>query len=339
MEKKYKNGLVLGKFCPFSKGHQYLIDSAIEKCDNVHIMVCTLNNEPIKGLHRAEWIFETYKNNSDVAIYWCQDENPQKPEECNSVDEFYYNYWCPSVYSRIKTLDVVFTSEEYGDEFAKYLGVKHELVDIDRIKVPVSGTSIRVNAFKMWNYIPDIVKPYFVKKIAILGPESVGKSTMVKKLSDFYNTNHVEEYGRTYCEIVKPASDFDSDDFIKISLTHNELINERIKTANKLLFVDTEAITTKIFGEMYLNNFESDKIESIINSQLFDLYIILSPDVPWVDDGTRDFPTGRFEHFEKIKSELKKYNKDYFVIDGDNYEDRFIKACELIDSKLLNNVK
>ena len=191
----------------------------------------------------------------------------------------------------------------------------------------------------MWDYIPDVVKPYFVKKVIILGPESVGKSTMVKKLSDHYNTNYVEEYGRAYCETVKPAIEFNQNDFINIALKHDELINKSIKIANKLLFVDTEAITTKIFGEMYVSNFESKKIENIINSQLFDLYIILSPDVPWVDDGTRDFPTGRYEHFEKIKNELKKYNKSYHIIEGNDYEERFLKVCDIIDSKLLNNVK
>ena len=46
--------------------------------------------------------------------------------------------------------DVVFTSEEYGQRWAKFLGCLHILVDMERLTVPVSGTLVRKNPISQW---------------------------------------------------------------------------------------------------------------------------------------------------------------------------------------------
>jgi len=328
MEKKFKNGLVLGKLYPFHSGHKYLIDSALEQCEVVHVMVCSLKCETIDGKLRYEWVRDTYKDNPNVDVIHCTDENPQHPPECASVDEFYNNYWVPSVYRCIKELDVVFTSEEYGDEFAKYLGVKHVLVDKERKTYPVSGTAVRTNPFDNWDLIDNNVKKYFMKKVVIMGPESVGKSTMIKKLAEHFNTNYIEEFGRTYTELTG-TDNLQIFDFEAIAHWHNQHI-EKAEPC-KLLFIDTEAITTKIFGDMYLGECESKYINEIINKQKFDLCLVLNVDVPWVDDGTRDFPEGREEHLATIIHELDVRGREYVLITGDNYEERFQKALKEVE--------
>ena len=339
MKKLYKNGLVLGRFCPFTLGHKHLIMTALEQCETVYVMVCTLQSEPINGFDRFCWVVQTFQGYRNVKVIWCQDENPQKPEECASVDEFYDKYWVPTVYSRIPSLDVVFTSELYGDEFAHYLGVDHVLVDLERKKFPVSGTQVRFNPYgEMWNYIPNCVKTYYNKSVVVMGPESTGKSTMVKNLAKHFGVKFVEEYGRTYTERIKPASDFTVKDFEEIAKEQFYLVELKKKwNPDKLLFVDTEAITTKLFGEMYLENFESKMIDTIIKHQTFELYLLLDVEVPWVDDGTRDFPlpTQRIKHFNMIKDELTKRNLPFVVISGSSYEDRFNSAV-LEVKKLLN---
>jgi HTH-type transcriptional regulator, transcriptional repressor of NAD biosynthesis genes len=333
MEKRFKNGLVLGKYMPLTFGHMHLIDTAIEQCETVHVLICSLANEPIPGELRYAWLKEVYENTNGVNIIWCQDENPQIPSECASTDEFYNVYWCPSVYSRIKELDAVFTSEEYGDEFAEYLKVEHVLVDLNRTIFRVSGTKVRTNPFAMWDLIPRCVKNYYVKKVVIMGTESSGKSTLTKKLAQTFNTNYVEEYGRTYCETVKPADEFTVEDFEDIAIIHNENIEKAIKESNQILFVDTEAITTKLFGVLYLPEFKSQFIDEVINKQKFDLYLLLEPDIPWVDDGTRDFPDKRKEHFDMIVAELESRGIEYFRISGE-YSKRFDKAL----AKVFDNI-
>ena len=173
----FKNSLVLGKFFPLHLGHIFLIDTAISQSEMVHVIMTHNPSQSISGEIRLEALKSIYGDNPQVKIYSISDEGlPQYDHECETLDQF-YSYWVPLVYNNVKELDAVFTSEDYGDDFARYLGIKHILVDKERKKYPVSGTFIRTNPFKYWDFIPEPIKPHFVKRIVIMGPESCGKST------------------------------------------------------------------------------------------------------------------------------------------------------------------
>jgi len=326
MEKKFGCGLVLGKFMPPHNGHLHLINSAAEQCEKVFVMICSLKSEPINGLLRYNWLKMIYEDQNNIKIIHVEDENPQHPEECASTDIFYNDFWVPSVWNRVSRIDVIFTSEAYGEEFAKYLCVEHVLVDIDRKTYPISGTKVRNSPIDSWNFIPDEVKPYYTKRIAVMGPESTGKSMLVQKLAHDLGTSYLSEYGREYTETVMKGPDLQVDDFFHIAETHNQrLIDMHLEVRRPWLIVDTEAITTKLFGQLYLKDYKDDRIDEIINHQWFDLYLLMDIDVPWIDDGTRDFPNDRQRHFDMIKGELDRLGKKYVVISG-NYEERFEKA-------------
>lgn len=333
MEKKYKNGLVLGKFLPPHRGHLYLIDTAIDNCDTTHIIACYNKNQPIPGDLRVETLKTIYKNNPNVIIHSFDDINmPQHEHECKTLDDF-YGYWVPEVYKRVKELDVVFTSENYGDDFSRYLGIEHFLVDKERKNFPISGTKIRSNPFEHWKYIPDEIRPFFVKRIAIVGPESVGKSMMSKKLANYFNTNFVIEYGRT---VYESKGKVDIDDFIPISEGRQSLEDWVIKQSNKVLFCDTEDITTYLFSKMYHPN-EYKKVEDwfldkINTKSKFDLYLLLKPDCEPKQDGTRKFLEERQEHYEDIKKELIKYRVDFIEVGGTDWVDRFNSCVEIVKS-------
>jgi HTH-type transcriptional repressor of NAD biosynthesis genes len=332
MEKRFKKGLVLGKFMPPHNGHLFLINSALEQCEEVVLMVCSLKSEPINGILRYNWLKMIYEGQKNLTIFHVEEELPQKPEECTSTDVFYNQYWVPVVYKRAPDIDVVFTSESYGDEFAQYLDVEHVLVDIDRNTYPVSGTKVRTNPMEYWNFIPDIVKEYYTKRIVIMGPESTGKSTLVKNLAYEYGTSYVPEYGREYTETIKKGSELTAEDFYHIAVTHEDrMLESHINNRMPFLFIDTEAITTKTFGQLYLGEFNDERVDEIIRHQWFDLIILLDVDVPWVNDGTRDFPTERQKHFDMLEKELWKSGKKFVVIRGNDYVTRFQKAKEEVD--------
>ena len=327
MNKKYKNGLCLMKAYPPTKGHQFLIDSATKHCEVVHVMICSLKSETISGELRAQWLRDMYQFNPNVRIIHCTDENPQYPSECTSLDEFYNTYWVPTVYKNIKELDVVFTSEDYGEEFARYLGIKHVMVDKERKTYPVSGTAVRTDALSNWGLIDKQVQRYFMKKVVVMGPESTGKSTLISNLARYFGANSVEEFGRTYTEVTG-TDNLTLKDFENIVFGHANLI-ENVEPS-KVVFIDTEAITTKIFCEMYLGSCDSEYINEMIEKQRFDLHLVLDIDVPWVDDGTRDFPEGREEHLTRIKEVLEMRGIPYTLISG-TYEERFAKAIKQVE--------
>ena len=330
--KKHNHGLVLGKFYPFHLGHKHLIDTAIKNCDIVYVLVCSLSTETINGAFRHEWIKETYKTNPNVKVVHIDQDLPQYPSECESEEEF-YDIWCEVVYDNVEILDVVFTSEDYGDVFAEYLGIDHFLVDKDRVTVPVSGTMIREDLFNNWDYLPEISKTYFTKRVAILGTESAGKSTMAKRLADHFEAGHVEEYGRTYTDI-HGTNNLEIDDFEKIVMGQNDLLFDKLKEKHKLLICDTEAITTKVFGDLYVKDFESEFIDSFCALQKYDLYLLLDTDVKFINDGTREFEDHREKHLEMIKKELDRYEKPYHIVSAEgDYDKRFEQAVEIIEKK------
>lgn len=333
--KKYKNGLVLGKMYPFTLGHQYLIDTAIQNCEHTHVIISHNKQQDIPGIVRFNVIRDTYKNNKNVTVYQFEDDGlPQYDYECDTLDEF-YSYWIPPIKNIAPNLDVVFTSEDYGDDFAKYLGVEHYLVDRNREKFPISGTRVRKDPFKEWGMINELQKSFFVKRVAIMGPESVGKSTLSQMLSTHFNTNFVVEYGRLVFE--NNGNKVTLDDFIPISKGRQSLEDWNIKKANKIVFCDTEDITTYLFLKKFCQYEEyseqekwfKDKIE---NSKKYDLYILLKPDCEAVQDGTRQFLDHRDDHYIEIKEKLKQYNCNFVEIGGE-WKNRFDESVKIIKSE------
>ena len=320
-------GFVLGKFMPLHRGHIYLIKTAAQQVKELTIMVCSIKKEPIPGALRYYWVKNTFP---DLRVIHITDENPQKPEE----HRFFWQIWCDTVRRNMPNgLDVVFTSETYGDKFAEQLGIRHILVDLERKNVPISATQIRQNPYRYWFFIPKIVRPYYIKRVVLTGPESTGKSFLSKKLAVHFQTNYVEEYGRTYVE--KFGTQIEMLDIAHIAAGHLMYEDLAAQQANKVLICDTDLIVTQIWSEIFLKQCPQWIME-INHWRRYDLFLLLDVDIPWVDDGTREFEPIRQQHFDRIKEELESRNCPYLVISG-SFEERFEKAVQAIETLLKTN--
>ena len=324
----YKSAFIIGKFFPFHLGHKHLIDTALCHCDKVTILVGTLPTESIPGDIRYHWVKETYKDVPNANVVWCNEVLPQYPED----DKNFWDIWvdvakryCPS------DIDVIFSSELYGDTYAEHLGIKHHLVDLERKQYPVSGTFVRNETYKYWDFLPDVVKPYFVKRIAIMGPESTGKSVLTEKLANHFNTNFVEEYGKRY--YIENGYKVTPKDFPIISYRRQLLEDFKIKSSNKILICDTEDITTYYLLKEYCTDWKSceefftDKFRSYKN---YDLYLLLDCDCNWVQDGTRLNEEDRARQYNIIKESLINRNCNFIEINGD-WENRFNQSVTEIN--------
>ena len=334
MEKKYKNSLVLGKFFPPHKGHVYLIDTAIENSENVNVLLCYNKDQNISGEIRFNALKSIFKDNKNVNIQLVDDGDlPQYDWECESLDEF-YSHWFPFFYQFVDKLDVVFTSEDYGNDFAKYLGIEHYLVDKERKKYPISATKVRTNPLENWEFIPNEIKPYFIKRVVLMGPESVGKSTLTINLAKYFETNYVEEWGRTVFE--NNGNTISLDDFIPISKGRQELEDLKVKGSNKLIFCDTEDITTYLFSKMFYpktyKQIENYFLKVLDEKENYDLYLLLKPDCDGIQDGTRQFLEERKDHYELIKKELINKKCNFFEIGGD-WDKRLLDSIKIIKSE------
>ena len=96
--------------------------------------------------------------------------------------------------------DMVFTSEQYGEAWARALGCEHVLVDLQREHVPVSGTAIRANPVAQWDLLTAAGKEHYARRVVLVGSESTGKSTLALHLAQLHGAPCVTEYGRELCE-------------------------------------------------------------------------------------------------------------------------------------------
>jgi HTH-type transcriptional repressor of NAD biosynthesis genes len=185
----FKQGLVVGKFYPPHKGHKYLIDTAQSQCEKVTVIVCYKQTETIPGTLRAQWLQEIHPGARIILI-----------EDYKLADDDSEGWAAYTKEILGYTPNAVFTSEDYGDLYAKFMGCVHVLVDKERATIPVSGTLVRSDPLQHLNYLEPTVRSYFVKRVCVLGAESTGTTTLARALAEHYQTAWALEYGRYYSE-------------------------------------------------------------------------------------------------------------------------------------------
>jgi HTH-type transcriptional regulator, transcriptional repressor of NAD biosynthesis genes len=151
-----KRGLVIGKFYPPHRGHEYLIRRACERVDELHVMVFWRADETIAGELRGTWLRELFPL-VKVHVQFAEHRDPYNPG-----DEVGWQSWIEEICSVYPgKFDFVFSSETYGNELARRLGAEHIMVDQLREVVPISGTRVRENPRACWEYISMPVRVYY----------------------------------------------------------------------------------------------------------------------------------------------------------------------------------
>lgn len=169
-----------------------------------------------------------------------------------------------------------------------------------------------------------------IKKIAIVGPESTGKSTITQQLARHYKTLWVPEYARYYCAALTEPCNLQDE----INMYHGQVALEEsvLAIAEKdLIFCDTTFITVKIWSDEVFGETPKVVLDALPN-YTYDLYLLMDIDLPWQEDPLRDFPHKR-EHFMQVwHQELQGLNANYIVINGQ--EERLNNAIAAVDSFL-----
>lgn len=320
-----KRGLLLGKFLPLHKGHIELVNFARKRCGELTVLICSTQSEPISGSIRLSWIEEFYKNDPQIKpIHIRYDENDLPNTSVSSREVS--RKWAGFLQDRFPPFDVVFTSEKYGDYLAEFLAVVHIPFNLQKNIVPVSGTLINCNPFRYWDYLPDVVKPYFVKKICLVGTESTGKSVLTEKLARHFDTVFVAETAR---EIIEKTVECSAMHLKRIAERHATAITEKTKLANKPLFADTDINITKSYSRfLFSEDLRTEKWLEEANR--FDLYLYLDKEIEFIQDGTRLEKEERDlldAHHRKFFAE----SKIEFVEIGGTWEERFQKTVAAVN--------
>jgi NadR type nicotinamide-nucleotide adenylyltransferase len=169
-----------------------------------------------------------------------------------------------------------------------------------------------------------------IVRIALTGPESTAKSTLSEALAAHYNTVWVKEHAREYLGALNRK--YTLEDIVNISKEQLRREKELLRTANKLLFSDTELILAKVWCEDLFNTCPDWISENLIANK-YDLYLLTSPDLPWEEDPLRENPHRREFLFDWYERELKSINANYAVISGQG-EARLQNCIEVIENFL-----
>ena len=167
-----------------------------------------------------------------------------------------------------------------------------------------------------------------IKRIAITGPESTGKSKLAEKLAGHYKTVWVPEYAREY--INNLGHPYNYDDILIIAKEQIRREEKMSGKANKFLFCDTGLIVTKIWCEYKYGKCHRWILENI-NNHKYDLFLLMDIDLPWKFDKQRENPNQRKEIFDLYLKELKNRNFPFKIISGKS-KNRIMNAIEIINS-------
>lgn len=320
-------GLILGKFMPPHRGHEFLVNFARSYVRDLTVLVCSLGRELICGELRYRWMREIA---SGARVVHLTDEVPQEPHEHPD----FWTIWRELIVRvEPQPIDFVFASEDYGWKLAEVLGAQYVPVDHARRMVPVSATQIRNDPLQHWEMLPECVRPHYVRRVCLFGPESTGKSRLAERLARRFNTVHAWEYAR-------PLLDFrngvcDEHDIPRIARGQLATEDALARRANRVLFCDTDLLTTVIWSETLFGACP-EWIRNLANQRRYDLYLLLDVDVPWVSDGQRFFSaeSERKRFFERCRGELERDQRPFQIIGG-TWNNRFEAACDAV-AALLN---
>jgi NadR type nicotinamide-nucleotide adenylyltransferase len=173
-----------------------------------------------------------------------------------------------------------------------------------------------------------------IKRVAITGPESTGKSMLAKGLADYYKTAWVPEYAREYIDQLKrPYKEPDILEIAKGQLKWEkeaERVMRKSRDGENFLFCDTEMLVTKIWSDVKFGRCDP-WILNQLETHGYDLYLLCNIDIPWEFDPQREHPEMREQLFSLYYEELLERNLNFRVVSCLG-EVRLRNAIKFIDS-------
>lgn len=318
---RLRTGLVLGKLLPPHLGHLYLVGCALEQVERLYVVVEHVADETIPSTVRVAWMQQLVPH---ATVLHLDRVMPQEP----SAHPRFWELWRSTLLALVpEPVEVVFASESYGHRLADELGARFLPVDPARQVMPVSGTAVRADPESHVRFLPDPVRAHYglpprderarPRRVALVGPESTGKSTLARKLAARFGAYVVPEHAETMIAagVADPQAltTRDFEDFARGRRASEETL---AGFGGELLFCDSDALTTQIYAERLLGECPPWIVEEAAASR-YDLTLFFAPDVPWFDDHHRVDREGREAFFAQMEELLRAQGRSTVVLRGD----------------------
>ena len=164
-------------------------------------------------------------------------------------------------------------------------------------------------------------------KVAIIGAECTGKTTLAQNLTALYRTKYpaafVPEALRLFVENQKRTPKAEEQALIALEQKNLEkelaskLILEHENPELVFLFCDTTPLLTGIYSEVVFGATDQG-VKKIAQNHDYDLTLFTQIDFPWKSDGIqRDGPLAQAKVHYRIQAKLDSLKIPYRIVSGD----------------------
>ena len=189
-----------------------------------------------------------------------------------------------------------------------------------------------VTAFNLTQHTPKSVI-----KVAVLGAESTGKTTLCRDLAAHFGSPWVPEYMRTYLQAKWDNEQLTCtwDDLLPIAQGQIELENKLAEQVAQMsnnhlyLFSDTSLFELMVYSNWYYGDCPEALTKAALTHH-YDLILLTDIDTPWVADDLRDSPHQREEISAYFAHQLTIHNKSFRTISGSR-DERVQQVAKLLD--------
>ncbi len=307
-----RSGLVCGRFLPPHAGHRFVLDVARQSAGHLTALIFASKSDPIPAAWRAAWLREMCPG-VQVGIV----DADALPDDA-----------APDFVQRAAALvrehvpdgvDDLFASDLSAVPLAEHLKATFVPVDPARRQVPISGSELRADVMAGWHFLPEVVRPWFVRRVAIIGPFGSGKSTLAERLADYFDTVAVPEVARAIAEgrsgALRPA---DVQPAARGQVAQEEALARR---ANRILICDT-SLTQLCLWSAELFRTCPPWIEALDRARPYDLTLITP---------ARSGTTQETNFRARCVDEARVLGRPFVPLQG-SFDECFSAACEAIEA-------
>lgn len=176
-----------------------------------------------------------------------------------------------------------------------------------------------------------------VRKVAITGPESSGKSALAAWLAGQWRTAWVPEFARAYLTALPNPAAYSPADLEAIARGQRaaEESAAAALTPGALLFCDTDLLVVLIWAEERFGGCPACLRTAALDPVAYHQRLLLRPDLPWEPDPLRETPDPRERArlFERYRATLRAAGLPFTEISGVGPE-RYAAAKRAVEAAL-----
>lgn len=305
-------GLTLGKFAPFHRGHQYIVETALRETDEVIVIIYDCPETiDIPLPVRAGWIRSLYPGVRVIEAWGGPTEVGYTPEIKRMHEEYVLGLL------NGQRVTHFYSSEPYGEHMSEALRAIDRRVDPSRTAYPVSGTAVREAPYEQRGFLDPLVYRDMIRKVVFLGAPSTGKTTLAQEMARRLDTVWMPEYGREYWEKHQIGRRLTKEQLVEIAEGHMEREEKLFAEARRCAFVDTNAITTHMFSLYYHGEAHPALTKLAEQAETrYDVVFVCDTDIPYDDTWDRSGDVQRLQFQERIVADLERRGIRYAVMSG-----------------------